>query len=71
MFGLANVKFKWMNKTCLQPWKLKRFSILASTCQTFACHEGCEQLGIMHLLHITPTIKLLDEIIQLNGANHP
>jgi hypothetical protein len=37
--------------------------------QTFPCHEGCEQLGMTHLLHITPTIKLLDEIIQLNGAN--
>lgn len=24
-----------------------------------------------HLLHITPTIKVLDEIIQLNGANRP
>jgi len=36
--------------------------------QTFPCHE---QLGIMHLLHITPIVKLLDEIIQLNGANHP
>jgi hypothetical protein len=38
--------------------------------QTLLCHEGCEQLGIMHLLHITPTIKLMDEIIQLNGSNY-
>jgi hypothetical protein len=39
--------------------------------QTFPCHERCEELGIMHLLHITPHVKLLDEIIQLNGANYP
>jgi hypothetical protein len=25
----------------------------------------------MHLVHITPVVKLLDDIIQLNGANHP
>jgi hypothetical protein len=28
-------------------------------------------LGITHLLHVTPIIKLLDEIIQLDGANYP
>jgi hypothetical protein len=37
--------------------------------QTSPCHEGSKQLGMTHLLHITPTIKLLDEIIQLSGAN--
>jgi hypothetical protein len=37
--------------------------------QTLPCHEGCEQLGITHLLHITSIVKLLNEIIQLNGAN--
>jgi hypothetical protein len=37
--------------------------------QTFPCHEGCEQLGITHLLQITLVVKLLDEIIQLNGVN--
>jgi hypothetical protein len=39
--------------------------------QTFPCHEQCEQLGITHKLHVTSTIKLLDEIIQFNGANPP
>jgi hypothetical protein len=37
--------------------------------QTLPCHARCEQLGMTHILHITPTIKLLDEIIQLIGAN--
>jgi hypothetical protein len=31
--------------------------------QTFPSHEGCEQLGITYLLHITLVVKLLDEII--------
>jgi hypothetical protein len=31
--------------------------------QTFPCNEGCEVLGIMHLLHITLVIKILDAII--------
>jgi len=31
--------------------------------QPLPCHEGCEQLWITHLLHITPIIKLLDEVI--------
>ncbi len=39
--------------------------------QTFPYHERCEQMGIMDMLHVTPFVKLLDEIIQLNGANHP
>ncbi len=39
--------------------------------QTLPCHERCEQLGITHLLHITPIVKFLNQIIQLNGANHP
>jgi len=39
--------------------------------QTFPCHEGHEQLGITHLLHITLVDKLLDEIIQFNGATNP
>jgi hypothetical protein len=39
--------------------------------QTLPCHERCEQLGITHLQHITLIVKLLDEIIHLNGANHP
>ncbi len=30
-----------------------------------------EQLGIMHLLHITLFVKLLDEITQFHGANQP
>jgi len=30
--------------------------------QTFPCHERCEQLRIMHLLHITPTIKLVESL---------
>jgi hypothetical protein len=25
----------------------------------------------MHLVHFTPVVKLLDDIIQFNGANHP
>jgi len=39
--------------------------------QTFPCHEQCEQLWITHMLHVTSTIKLFDEIIQFNGANPP
>jgi hypothetical protein len=39
--------------------------------QTLPCHEGCEQMGITHLLDITPIVKLLDEITQLNGVNCP
>jgi hypothetical protein len=31
--------------------------------QTLPCREGCEQLGITHLLHVTLAFKLLDEII--------
>jgi hypothetical protein len=31
--------------------------------QTFPCPEGHEQLYITHLLHITPVVKLLDEIM--------
>jgi hypothetical protein len=30
-----------------------------------------KQLWIFQLLHITPSIKLLNEIIQLNDANGP
>jgi hypothetical protein len=39
--------------------------------QTLPCHERCEQLRIMQLMHITLVVKLMDEIIHLNGANHP
>jgi len=39
--------------------------------QTLPCHERCQQLRIMHLLHITLIVKILDEIIYLNGCNRP
>jgi hypothetical protein len=38
--------------------------------QTFPCHEGCEQMGVMHLLHIMLIVKFMNEIIYFNGANH-
>jgi hypothetical protein len=25
--------------------------------QTFPCHEGCEQMGVIHLLHIMSIVK--------------
>jgi len=31
-------------------------------------HERCEQMWIMHILHITSIVKLLNEIIQPDGA---
>jgi hypothetical protein len=37
----------------------------------FPCQERCKLLRILQLLHITLSIKLLDEIIQINGASHP
>lgn len=39
--------------------------------QTFPCHDGCEQLMITHLLHITLIVKFVNEVIKFNGANRP
>jgi len=36
----------------------------------FHAMKECEQMWFMHLFHIILTIKLLDEIIHLNGSNH-
>lgn len=38
--------------------------------QTFPCRERCEQIWIMHLLHITLVVKILNEFVQLDGAHH-
>ncbi len=32
--------------------------------QTLPCHEGCEQLGIAHMLYITLVVKPLNKMIQ-------
>ncbi len=33
--------------------------------------NGFTLYWIMHLMHITLVVKLMDEIIHFNGANHP
>jgi hypothetical protein len=38
--------------------------------QTFYIHEGCKNIWITHLLHITLAFKLIDKIISLDGVNH-
>lgn len=51
--------------------------IIIIHCQSFQgvkttppCHEGGKHLRITHLLHITPCIKLLNEVIKFNSVNY-
>jgi hypothetical protein len=37
--------------------------------QSLPCQEGWEQFGVTQHLHIAPRIKLLNEVLQLNGAH--